>query len=69
MGIVYKLLPKESVLHSYLHFAFGGKVDILVLVLVLVLVLMGNFNGRFQWEIEQLNTIYSDMKKIDQLRA
>ena len=65
MGIVYKLLPKESVLHSYLHFAFGGKVDILVLVLVL----MGNFNGRFQWEIEQLNTIYSDMKKIDQLRA
>ena len=65
MGIVYKLLPKESVLHSCLHFAFGGKVDILVLVLVL----MGNFNGRFQWEIEQLNTIYSDMKKIDQLRA
>jgi hypothetical protein len=65
VGIVYKLLPKESVLHSCLHFAFGGKVDILVLVLVL----MGNFNGRFQWEIEQLNTIYSDMKKIDQLRA
>ena len=38
MGIVYKLLPKESVLHSYLHFGFGFGFGF-------------GFDGKFQWEI------------------